>query len=156
MKLIGFQLTNTQTEGNRMNNKDLTDKVHALVSQRLYKEGIVSIPDILMDLDYLKSDMYRLWKDGKVPYLEKVCHTNLSKLTLISKEVRKHCLNKGCKESHKEYRANKSKRPLRFSKSGDWKVERAYSACYIDTNRRMQLKKQKDNKKDDDRSPDET
>ncbi len=129
-----------------MNNKELTDKVHAKVSQRLYKEGVVSILDILMDLDYLKSDMYRLWKDGKVEYLEKVCHTNLSKLTLIGNEIRKHCLNKGCKELRKEYRANKNKRLLRFSKSGDYKAERVYSACYIDTNRITQLKKQKEKK----------
>ena len=128
-----------------MNNKELIEKIHVYVDTRLYKNGYVSIVDILMDLGYLKKEKYEDWRFGRVDYLERVCTCNLHKLTLICKETRKYCLSLGCKGLYTVYkrwgkRNRSNKKPLRFSKSGLPEIEKAYATHYVDTGRMKYLK----------------
>jgi len=128
-----------------MNNNELIKKIHTYVNTRLYKDGCVSIADILMDLGCLKKEKYEDWRFGKVDYLERVCTCNLHELSLICKEIREYCLGLGCKGSYTVYkrwgsRNRSDKRLLRFSKSGSADIEKAYATHYVDIKRVKQLK----------------
>ena len=68
-----------------MNNADLDKEVKRLVHSNRYEKGYVCSVDILLQLDYLTKKDYEDWRFGRIDYLERVCKTNLSKLTLINK-----------------------------------------------------------------------
>ncbi|SNS69341.1 hypothetical protein SAMN05446037_101747 [Anaerovirgula multivorans] len=71
-----------------MNNIKLKQKVHS-VAYDILKEKIYIAPvDMLMGIGVLSAKDYENWQFGRVPYLEKVCKTSLSKLALIIKGLR--------------------------------------------------------------------
>ncbi|NLB92659.1 MAG: hypothetical protein GX792_04485 [Bacteroidales bacterium] len=125
-----------------MNNVDLEKKVKSLVHLNSYEKGLVCAVDILLELNYLTKKDYENWRFGRVDYLEKVCNTNLSKLTLINKLIRKYSTELGLKSSWTGYNqfGKGVKRRLRFSKSGDKTIEDRYSTHYIDRERIIELK----------------
>ena len=125
-----------------MNNVDLEKKVKSLVHLNSYEKGLVCAVDILLELNYLTKKDYENWRFGRVDYLEKVCNTNLSKLTLINKLIRKYSTELGLKSSWTGYNqfGKSVKRRLRFSKSGDKTIEDRYSTHYIDRERIIELK----------------
>ncbi len=86
-----------------MNNVDLEKKVKSLVHLNSYEKGLVCAVDILLELNYLTKKDYENWRFGRVDYLEKVCNTNLSKLTLINKLIRKYSTELGLKSSWTGY-----------------------------------------------------
>jgi hypothetical protein len=126
-----------------MNNVELEKEVKRLVHLNRYEKGLVCTVDILLQLDYLTKKDYENWRFGRVDYLEKVCNTNLSKLTLINKLIRKYSIELGLKSSWTGYNqfGKGVKRRLRFSKSGDKTIEDRYSTHYIDNERIIELKK---------------
>jgi hypothetical protein len=126
-----------------MNNVELEKEVKRLVHLNRYEKGLVCTVDILLQLDYLTKKDYENWRFGRVDYLEKVCNTNLSKLTLINKLIRKYSTELGLKSSWTGYNqfGKGVKRRLRFSKSGDKTIEDRYSTHYIDNERIIELKK---------------
>ena len=125
-----------------MNNVDLEKKVKSLVHLNSYEKGLVCAVDILLELNYLTKKDYENWRFGLVDYLEKVCNTYLSKLTLINKLIRKYSTELGLKSSRTGYNqfGKSVKRRLRFSKSGDKTIEDRYSTHYIDRERIIELK----------------
>ncbi len=125
-----------------MNNVDLEKKVKSLVHLNRYEKGLVCAVDILLQLKYLTKKDYENWRFGRVDYLEKVCNTNLSKLTLINKLIRKYSTELGLKSSWTGYNqfGKGVKRRLRFSKSGDKTIEDRYSIHYIDREMIIELK----------------
>ncbi len=128
-----------------MNNKDLDKKVKRLIEHNIYEKGYVCALDILLQMDYLKQKDYEDWRFGRVPYLEKVCGVNLNKLKLINKSIRKHSSELKLKCSLTAYNqyGKGTKRRLKFSKSGDKKIEENYSTHFVDTNRMIELKEKK-------------
>ena len=72
-----------------MNNVDLEKEVKRLVHSNCYEKGYVCAVDMLLQLGYLTKDDYESWRFGRVDYLEKVCKTNLGKLTFINKLIGK-------------------------------------------------------------------
>jgi hypothetical protein len=69
------------------------------------------------------------WENGQIPYLEMVIRGSLSKLNRVLKILRFHAhdLNLGPKVT--PYK--RGKKVLRFSKSGDSKLEEAYSRHFV-------------------------
>jgi len=126
-----------------MNNINLEKEVKRLVHLNRYEKGIVCAVDILKQLNYLTNKDYDDWRFGRVEYLEKVCNTNLSKLTLINSLIRKYSTKLGLKSSWTGYNqfGKGVKRRLRFSKSGTKIIEDRYATHYIDTERIKELKK---------------
>ena len=55
-------------------------KVRTMMDRHCSAEGFVRPVDILLDLDYLKKKDINDFLSGRVPYLERVCTANLSKL----------------------------------------------------------------------------
>jgi hypothetical protein len=102
---------------------------------------------VLMDLSILSKEDYERWRFGKVDYLERVCKVNLSELSLIMREIRSYAAKNKLKASWTFYKqwglkSRPHAKKLRFSKSGDEDIEKAYATHYIDPIRISELKNQ--------------
>ncbi|WP_339740093.1 hypothetical protein [uncultured Sunxiuqinia sp.] len=128
-----------------MNNTDLEKEVKRLVHSNRYEKGYVCAVDVLLQLGYLTKVDYESWRFGRVDYLERVCKTNLKKLTFISKLIRKYSAELALKSSWTAYNqfGGGIKRRLRFSKSGNKSIENKYATHYIDTKRINELREMK-------------
>lgn len=125
-----------------MNNAALEKEVKRLVHSNRYEKGYVCSIDVLMQLGYLSQGNYEDWRFGRVEYLEKVCKTNLGKLTFINRLIRTYSIELNLKSSWTAYDqfGKGIKRRLRFSKSGDKKIEDNYSTHYVDVERITELR----------------
>lgn len=103
-------------------------KVRTLMDKHCNGEGSVRPVDVLLDLGYLKEKDLNAFLSGLVPYLEKVCTANLSKLKTLLDEMSSYAKERGYKESVSAYK-HKGK-VLRFSKSGSPYIEKKYSARF--------------------------
>lgn len=65
-----------------MNNQELTKKVHDAVANKISQRGYTAPVDVLMEIGILTKQKYEEWRNGRVDYLERVCTSNLSKLSL--------------------------------------------------------------------------
>ena len=106
------------------------------------ERGYATTVDVLMDLGFLKKEQYENWRRGRVPYLEKVCMINLSKLSTLRHEMRSYAQKANLKPSYCFYKqwAVKKKIPLRFSKFGRDDIERQYTTHFVDSARVAKLK----------------
>ena len=115
--------------------KNVTGKVHDSMYRQCKSRGFAAPADVLMDIGVLDKKKYDDWRHGCVPYLEAVCTVNLHKLSEIMKEVRAYAAVNGLKPSFTDYRQVGSKdRKLRFSKSGNPAIEKAYATHYVVVN----------------------
>ena len=116
-----------------MNNKKLRKKVRAKSGSLLYDKGYISPVELLMELGYLTQKSYKDWRHKRVPYLERVCKTNLSKLSTIMKELKKYAKENNLRSSWTAYNKwGKGKKiRLQFSKSGNKNIEKAYATHYL-------------------------
>lgn len=113
--------------------------------------GICCPGDVLVDVGVLPKEKYEDWRFGKVRYLEAVCTCNLKKLSFIMKQIRSYAKKSNLKPSFCYYKrwgvkkkhGHKPVIPLRFSKSGNPDIEKAYATHYVDLGRAEQLKKEK-------------
>ncbi|MDD4018871.1 MAG: hypothetical protein PHV28_13115 [Kiritimatiellae bacterium] len=122
--------------------KNLTGKIQNAVYQNIQRKGFVAPVDVLMDIGVLEKNDYEAWRQGRVPYLEKVCRVNLHKLSDIMRALR-ICAAKGAlKPSRTFYHpyGKDRKNKLRFSKSGNEQIEAAYATHFVDTQKANQLK----------------
>lgn len=118
----------------------LKGAIHSSMYHQLQKTGVASRVQVLIDIEILSKEDHEKWRIGKVDYLERVCQTNLRALTLIAKEIRAYARDQHLKPSWTYYRQwgckRKSQaRKLRFSKSGDERIEREYATHYVDVYR---------------------
>lgn len=116
-----------------MNNRKLKENVRRSAALLIRKKGYISPVDMLMELDYLSLKDYEDWRKNKIPYLEKACQTNLSKLSIIMKELKQYATENNLKSSwtayHKWGKGPKVK--LQFSKTGKEEIEKAYATHYV-------------------------
>ena len=120
-----------------MNNSELTQKVNASMSRQITSRGYAAAVDVLMDIGALSKKNYEDWRFGRVPYLERVCTMNLHKLAEVNRQMRTYAKGAGLKPSFCYYKqwGNKEKRLLRFSKSGESNIEKAYATHYVSTHK---------------------
>jgi len=116
-----------------MNNKDIHIKVQSTMYTLVTNKGFASPVDVLITLGVLSKVDYERWRNGKITYLESVCKINLTKLSTINHEIRSYAVKYNLKPSWPDYRKwGKCKNiRLRFSKSGDEKIERLYATHYV-------------------------
>ncbi len=131
-----------------MNEKELAGKVHSAVYRQCRERGFAAPVDVLMDIGVLEKDKYEDWRFGKVPYLEKVCSINLRKLSSVMHQIRSYADKNGLKPSFTVYKqwGSKGKNhavPLRFSKTGSPRIERAYATHFFDEKRTDKLKQER-------------
>ncbi|MEX1229188.1 MAG: hypothetical protein WEB58_03035 [Planctomycetaceae bacterium] len=103
------------------------------MSELLAANDAVAPVDLLLKLQYLKQQQYEDWRFGRIPYLERVCTGSLGVLSRILRIMEFHSQAIGLKPSNTVYcRWGKGKRTvLRFSKSGDPRLEAAYMRHYL-------------------------
>lgn len=118
-----------------MNNIELENKISDIIHELSDKKGIISTVDVLIRLGYLSPTDYENWRFGRIEYIEKVCHINLGKLTTINRIIRQTAKKMNLKPSLTVYNkyGKGPKIKLRFSKSGEKSIEKAYSTHYINT-----------------------
>ena len=125
-----------------MNNSELETKISKIISELSDKQGYISSTDVLISLNYLSQTDYEKWRNGKVEYLEKVCQVNLSKLTTVNRIIKQVSKRMNLVPSFTVYNkyGKGNKQRLRFCKSGDENIEKAYSTHYINNYQIKRLK----------------
>ena len=129
-----------------MNRQHLQTKLGKVTSELFREKGYVAFVDVFMKLGYLAPKDYESWRMKRVPDLESVVGVNLGKINFIMKTVRKNCRDGGCRESRTGYKSWGKGRKLwlRFSKSGEESIERAYATHFLEPNTKNQDKPQND------------
>jgi len=127
-----------------MNNKDLVKNIFSIANSLVHEKGYVCSVDVLMKLGYLSITDYREWRFGKIDYLERACRINLNALSLMNKAIREFSRRRHLSEAWTEYNQHgcKTKRRLRFSKSGNPRIEKLYATHYLDAARLKEMKHQ--------------
>ena len=94
---------------------------------------VVAPSDILIEMGNLSKNNYEAWRKGQVPYLERVFEGSLSKANRILRIIGFHAHDLNMVPRQRAYHqwGNGKNRILRFSKSGDPNIEKAYSRHYI-------------------------
>jgi len=126
-----------------MNTENLKRKVRETAYEILKNQVFIGPVDLLMGMDVFSRKDYEDWRLGKIPYLEKVCNINLSKMKVIMDELRLYARTHGLTDSWTAYHKwGKGKKiALRFSKSGNPEIERAYSTHFVN---KSMVKKEKE------------
>ena len=71
-----------------MNQAQLVSKVSSSMYHQINEIGYATAVQTLMDLQILSKEDYERWRNGQVPYLEKVCKINLKKLAEVLQEMK--------------------------------------------------------------------
>jgi hypothetical protein len=116
-----------------MNKTEIRAKVHSAMYELLKEKGFASPADVLMKIGALSKEDYDKWRHGKADYLERSCKLSLGKLTSISGEIRAYAKQHRLKPTFTDYRkwGKGEKYRLRFSKSGDERIEQSYATHYL-------------------------
>jgi hypothetical protein len=104
------------------------------VAEMLKTTNVVSPVELLLRLQRITKTQYEDWRFGRIPYLERVCSGNLSKLIRMLRILDHHARAIGLKPSQTVYRKwgrGGKGIVLRFSKSGPPGLEAAYSRHYV-------------------------
>ena len=99
----------------------------------LEHEKVVAPVEVLVRMDWLDRDKLVDWRHGRVPYLEKVVRGNLARVSRLLRILRFHAHDLNLKPSWTDYRSwgKGQKQPLRFTKTGDRKLEQAYATHFV-------------------------
>lgn len=116
-------------------NDPLYHRVQRVNAAILATGKVVTPIDVLVGMELLTSENLENWRRGRVPYLERVINCNLSRLSRILRILRLHADALDLKPSMTVYmRHGKGpKQRLRFSKTGDPNLEKAYSTHFVRT-----------------------
>lgn len=126
-------------------------KTHAVVSVETYRDDplyprivrvvtailargkVVAPVDVLVGMGLLDPTRLEAWRFGQVPYLERVIKCNLTALSRLLRILRFHTHDLKLVPSETAYvRWGKGpKQVLRFSKTGDKRLEQAYCRHFI-------------------------
>jgi len=93
----------------------------------------VSPIDVLVGMGFLRSSQLEAWRHGRVPYLERVLQANLGMIMRAMAIFRAWAHARGLKPSQTVYlaRTRGPRLELRFSKSGNPRIEEAYRTHYV-------------------------
>ena len=108
-------------------------RVVRAIGKILARADVLAPSDILIEMGNLSKKNYEAWRKGQVPYLERVFEGSLSKANRILRIIgfHAHDLNMVPRQTAYHQWGNGKNRILRFSKSGDPNLEKAYSRHYI-------------------------
>ncbi len=111
----------------------LYPRIERAVAAILAKGKVVAPVDVLVGMSLLAPEQLEAWRRGRVPYLEKVIGTNLTRLSRLLRILRFHAHDLKLVPSVTAYmRWGKGpKQRLRFTKTGDPRLEEAYSRHFV-------------------------
>jgi hypothetical protein len=98
----------------------------------LAERHFVSAVDVLVAMRWLTPGDVARWRQGRVADLETVVQVNVSKLSTAMAVLTRWARERGLQPSETAYLARtRSRRALRFSKSGDDAIEHAYRTHWV-------------------------
>jgi len=110
----------------------LQSRIVRAAESALAERKVVSPIDVLIGVGWLAPSEVDRWRQGRIPYLEAAAQVNLGKLSTAMKYFRGWARDRGLRPSETAYVARtRDRRSLRFSKSGDPDVERAYRTHWV-------------------------
>jgi hypothetical protein len=111
----------------------LYPRIVCAVASILARGKVVAPVDVLIAMKLLEPARLEDWRFGRVPYLEKVIRGNLTMLSRLLRILRFHAHDLNLVPSTTVYMrwAKGPKQRIRFSKTGDGKVEEAYSRHFV-------------------------
>lgn len=121
--------TGSRTSVTSYRKDSLYPRIGRAVEPLLARGAVVAPVDVLIGMGLLTPAKVEDWRFGRVPYLEKVIDSNLTKLSRLLRILRFHAHDLNLRPSTTAYmRWGKGpKQRLRFTKTGDRKLEEAYS-----------------------------
>ena len=123
-------------------NKDkLYPRVVKAMNDELIYSNYVSAIAVMQRMDILKKDHVMDWRKGRVAYLEKIISCNLSKANRILRLMHFHAHDLNLKPSITVYKRKARSRtiPLKFSKSGEHKLEESYSRHFLKNGKNIKV-----------------
>jgi hypothetical protein len=115
--------------GNRI---DLERRVVRAAEAALAQRKFVTAIDVLVGVGWLQPRRVDEWRQGRVPYLEAAVIASLGKVSTAMKLLRLWAEARGLQPSETAYVARaRGHQQLRFSKSGDPGIERAYRTHWV-------------------------
>jgi hypothetical protein len=116
-----------------MNNQELEKAALQAADRCLKGKGHIALVEVFLEMGRLTKKQHEDWRMGRVPYLEQILGMNLSKITTICRAVHASAVRGKLKASWTAYvKLGKGARtPLRFTKSGDPKLERLWATHYL-------------------------
>ncbi len=114
------------------NDKRLERRVVAAAEAALSQRTFVTAIDVFLGLGWLPASAEQAWRRSQIPYLEAAVTANLSKISEAMRFFRRWAQHRGLKPSETAYVRRVPGRPaLRFSKSGNPNIERAYRTHWV-------------------------
>jgi hypothetical protein len=114
------------------NQHRLERRVAAAAQAALVDRNYVSPIDILVGLGWLHQSHVDRWRQGRVGCLEEFAQAHPEKILAAMEAFRSWAGDRGLSPSESAYVARtRDRRPLRFSKSGDSGIERAYRTHWV-------------------------
>ncbi len=111
----------------------LYPRIERAVATILSHGQVVAPVDVLIHMGLLTPDRLEDWRRGRVPYLERVIQCNFTKLSILLRILRFHAHDLNLVPSITAYmRWGKGpKERLRFTRTGDPRLEEAYSRHFV-------------------------
>jgi hypothetical protein len=99
----------------------------------LERGKVVAPVDVLLGMGLLAPERLEDWRRGRVPFLERVIGCNLTRLSRLLRMLRFHARDLHLVPSFTDYRrwGKGAKDRLRFTKTGDPKIEEAYGTHFV-------------------------
>jgi hypothetical protein len=117
-----------EPKGRERLERRVIEAAEAALAARKYVTAI----DVLVGLGWLRPPHVEQWRQGRIDYLERVTQADLRKVWRAMSVSRRWALDRGLKPSETAYVSRlRGRPPLRFSKSGDAGLERAYRTHWI-------------------------
>jgi hypothetical protein len=110
----------------------LERRVVRVAAAALAERQYVTAIDVLVGVGWLAPRRVDEWRQGRVDYLERVVEAGLGNISTAMRVFRRWGQQRGLKPSETGYVArSRGGQPLRFSKSGDPSIERAYRTHWV-------------------------
>ncbi len=114
------------------NGAKLERRITAVATSALSARQVVTPVEVLIGVDWLNAADVEAWRRGRVPYLERVATANLAKLSTALRPLRGWAHRNRLTPSETVYVAwTRDRHPLRFTRTGDVTIERAYRTHWI-------------------------
>jgi hypothetical protein len=104
-------------------------KIVAAVSRILARQCFVAPVELFVEMNLLPAADLERWRRGQIPVLERVIRCNLTKAGRILRLLRFHAHDLNLKPSLTVYQHRGHR--LRFSRSGEPKIEEVYSTHFV-------------------------
>ena len=112
-------------------NDPLYPRIVCAVAVLLEKGKVVAPVDVLAGMGLLVPEHLDGWRRGRIPYLEQAIDCNLARLSRLLRILRFHAHDLKLVPSETAYVRYGSRQRLRFTKTGDARLEQAYARHFI-------------------------